>query len=186
MRPDPLRRSIGRTLAGGLWVALLALIARPLVSAAQPTTTFRGGSSSVAATDSTSDAELDALTAEIASRLRCLVCRGQSVQESSSQLAREMQAIIRRKLGEGETPEEIMDFFVASYGDFILLRPPAEGLNLVVYVGPAIAFLIAFAGVAVWLRGTRRRASAEGPGAVSDMVPEDRAWLDAAIRGGDR
>lgn len=202
-RRPPSRRTRPR-LAGGLSIALLVLIARPLVAIAQPTTDFEGGSSSVAATDSARDAELDALTAEIASKLRCLVCRGQSVRESSSQLAREMQAIIRQKLGEGETPEQIMDFFVASYGDFILLRPPAEGLNLVVYLGPIGAFLVAFLGVMVWLRRNRRaaepavagasgapipaadRPAPEAPRPGSDIDPGDRAWLDAAIRGDDR
>jgi cytochrome c-type biogenesis protein CcmH len=190
-------------LVGGLPVALLILIARPAVATAQPTTEFEGGSSSVPAADSARDAELDALTAEIASQLRCLVCRGQSVLESSSQLAREMQATIRQKLGEGETPEEIMEFFVASYGDFILLRPPAEGLNLVVYVGPIGAFVVAFIGVVIWLRRNRRIAepavvdasgeplpvgngpAPQAPAASSDLDPRDRAWLDAALRGDD-
>ena len=200
-RRRPASGRIRRSLAAEPSIVLMALFAGPVV--AQPTTDFRGGSSSVVATDSARDAELDALTAEIASKLRCLVCRGQSVQESSSQLAREMQAIIRQKLEEGETPEQIMDFFVASYGDFILLRPPAEGLNLVVYLGPIGAFLVASLGVVAWLRRNRRavepvvagagsegvpageRAAGGERGPVSDLDPADRAWLDAAIRGSD-
>jgi len=141
------------------------------------------------AEDSARAAELDALAAEIGSRFRCLVCRGQSVQESSAPLAREMQALIRQKLEEGETPEEIEAFFVASYGDFILLKPPAQGLNLVVYVAPAAAFVAAFVIVLVWLRRDRGSVPAaavatdpRGP-APSDLEEGDRAWLDAAIRG---
>jgi len=134
------------------------------------------------------DAELDALAAQIAARLRCLVCRGQSVAESSSQLAREMQAEIRDRLGRGETPEQIVDFFVESYGEWILLRPPPHGVNLIVYLLPAGAFLLGLAGVGWWLRSRR----AAGPHVASPtrhedarddgLDPEDRAWLEAAVR----
>lgn len=136
------------------------------------------------------DAELDALTAEIAARLRCLVCRGQSVAESSSQLAREMQTEIRTRLGRGESPAEIVDFFVESYGEWILLRPPPHGVNLLVYVLPAAAFLLGLAGIGWWLRSRRGAPPANGPperaGPAGDdgLAPEDRAWLEAAIREG--
>lgn len=134
------------------------------------------------------DAELDALTADIAARLRCLVCRGQSVAESSSQLAREMQAEIRERLGRGESPEEIVDFFVESYGEWILLRPPPHGVNLLVYILPAAAFLLGLVGFWWWLRSRRDASSAAAAthplDAQSDdgLAPEDRAWLDAAVR----
>jgi len=136
------------------------------------------------------DAELDALTAEIAARLRCLVCRGQSVAESSSQLAREMQAEIRARLGRGESPAEIVDFFVESYGEWILLRPPPRGVNLLVYILPAAAFLLGLAGIWWWLRSRRSAPPAGAPTAPANSAPddgldpEDRAWLEAAIREG--
>lgn len=134
------------------------------------------------------DARLDALTAEIASRLRCLVCRGQSVAESSAQLAREMQTEIRERLGRRETPEEIIDFFVESYGEWILLRPPPRGVNLLVYILPAAAFLLGLAGVWWWLRSRRPEPGPTGATRRDDvddgLAPEDRAWLEAAIREG--
>lgn len=136
------------------------------------------------------DAELDALTAQIAAKLRCLVCRGQSVAESSSQLAREMQTEIRTRLGRGESPEEIVDFFVESYGEWILLRPPPRGVNLLVYILPAAAFLIGLIGIGWWLRSRRGAAPAATPTGPADvapddgLAPEDRAWLEAAVREG--
>jgi len=146
---------------------------------------FGGGSSSVTPADSARDAEMDAMTAAIASKLRCPVCRGQSVQESSAQLAREMQALIRQKLEAGETPDQIEAFFVASYGDFILLKPRARGLSALVYILPALAFLLGLVTIAF-----RMRPAADGSAAASaaartdsDLPPEDRRWLDAAIRG---
>lgn len=134
------------------------------------------------------DAELDALTAEIAGQLRCLVCRGQSVAESSSQLAREMQTEIRARLGRGESPEEIVDSFVESYGEWILLRPPPRGVNLLVYILPAAAFLLGLGAVWWWLRSRRGAPAAKERAPAVDsrpddgLDPEDRAWLDAAVR----
>lgn len=92
--------------------------------------------------------ELDARTARVADQLRCPVCRSQSVLESSSTLAREMKAEIRRRLAEGQTPEQVKAYFVSRYGDWILLRPVAEGLNLVVYVLPPL--LLVGGGLLVW------------------------------------
>jgi cytochrome c-type biogenesis protein CcmH len=168
------------------------LVAAPS-AVAQPAP-FGGGSSSVTAADSARDAELDAMTATIASRLRCLVCRGQSVQESSAPLAREMQALIRTKLEEGETPEEIEAFFVATYGDFILLKPRARGLSALVYVLPAALFLTALLTVVFKLRSANRATVPADGAAVagttaasssfeSDLPAADREWLDAAVRG---
>lgn len=129
------------------------------------------------------DAELDALAAEIGNRLRCLVCRGQSVTESSSRLARDMQSEIRERLARGETPEEIEAFFVESYGEWILLQPPARGVNLLVYVLPAAVLLL---GLFLVLRRIRARApdsaGADAPSVGLGLDPEDRAWLEAAIR----
>lgn len=118
--------------------------------------------------------ELDDLTARVADQLRCPVCRNQSVLESSSALAREMQAEIRRRLARGETPEEVKAYFVSRYGEWILLQPPARGINLLVYLLPAAALLV---GVYVVVRLVRRwtdEASTPGPdGEAGREAPRD-------------
>lgn len=157
------------------------------------------------------DEELDALAADIGNRLRCPVCRQQSVTESPSQIAREMQALIREKLAAGETPDEIVAYFVDAYGEWILLQPTARGANLLVYVLPALAFLAGLIFLAVRWRRVRdgvetpepeEGASETAPGvetgghprpegsgarpgeAVVDPLDEDdRAWIEAAISG---
>lgn len=109
-----------------------------------------------------SDAELDQLSAEVAAELRCPVCRNQSVLESSSGLAREMQSVVRDRLAAGETPEEVRAYFVGRYGDWILLKPEPKGINLLVYLLPAAALL--FGGVLLYYRIRRwTRATALGP-----------------------
>ena len=133
-------------------------------------------------------AAIDAQTAEIGATLRCPICRQQSVAESSSRIAREMQGVIRAMLMDGRTPEEIEAWFVEAYGPWILLRPRAEGINLFVYVGPALAFAL---GGWMVVRRIRRRDEDVEPAAAAPPghrnTPRrprkaDRRWIEAAIR----
>jgi cytochrome c-type biogenesis protein CcmH len=150
--------------------------------------------------------ELDNLTAEVAAELRCLVCRGQSVLESNSQLAQEMKVVIRDRLAGGETPEQVMAYFLRSYGDYILLKPRAEGVSLLVYLLPALALvgggLLLFR---LFKRWTRPAAVLVTPGpeletppdsgvsaappspdagvpSGSHLSPEEQAWLQGRLQ----
>ena len=138
-------------------------------------------------------AEIDARTAEIGATLRCPICRQQSVAESSSRIAREMQGVIRTMLMDGRTTEEIEAYFVDAYGPWILLRPRAEGINVLVYIGPAVAFALGGLLVARRIRRGRGQDATgeEDPAAPSAARPTDRdplrkadrKWIEAAIRG---
>ena len=87
--------------------------------------------------------------AEISGELMCPVCEGQSVAESNAQLARDMRAVIKTKLLEGNTKEEIMDYFVSSYGETILASPPPRGFSVILWLLPVLSVLI---GAAIILR----------------------------------
>ena len=87
---------------------------------------------------------LDALAAEVASGLRCPVCRNQSIVESNAELSREMQAVVRDRLAAGETPAEVEAYFVSRYGEWILLKPQARGINLLVYGLPVVVLVLGF------------------------------------------
>lgn len=87
--------------------------------------------------------------AEIAGELMCPVCEGQSVAESNAQLARDMRAIIKTKLLEGSSKEEIIDYFVSSYGETILASPPPRGFSVILWLLPVLSVLI---GAAIILR----------------------------------
>jgi cytochrome c-type biogenesis protein CcmH len=93
------------------------------------------------------------MTTALASELRCPVCQGNSIQDSPSELAQQMRDLIRDQLREGKTPDDVRAYFVAKYGEWILLSPRAEGLNLVVYLVPLAVILIG--GAVVW-RTVRR------------------------------
>jgi cytochrome c-type biogenesis protein CcmH len=77
-------------------------------------------------------------TRELSSQLRCVVCQGVSLQDSPSQLAQEMRAIVREKLEAGMTPAEVRAYFVERYGEWVLLEPDPKGFNLLVYVLPLV------------------------------------------------
>ncbi len=88
-----------------------------------------------------SDSALEARTTAVASTLRCPVCQGESIQDSPSELAQQMRAVVRDKLRAGETPEQIKAYFAARYGEWILLEPRMTGLNVVLYVLPVVIIL---------------------------------------------
>lgn len=87
------------------------------------------------------NADLDMKAREIADQLRCPVCRGVPIAESPSELAQSMMQVIREKLAAGESREQILDYFVDRYGDWILLKPKAEGFNLTIWIMPFVVFL---------------------------------------------
>lgn len=94
------------------------------------------------------DSALEAMTTALASELRCPVCQGNSIQDSPSELAQQMRDLIRDQLRAGKTPDEVRAYFVDKYGEWILLAPKAQGLNLIVYIVPFVAILLG--GFVVW------------------------------------
>lgn len=128
----------------------------------------------------------------VAAGLRCPVCQNLSVADSPSALAREMRGTIERRLRAGETPARIRASFVAAYGDWILLDPPARGINLIAWLGPAALLVagVALSVVAVrrWTRtssgGETPPEAGSGPGgapAPSVLSDSDRRRLAAAL-----
>ncbi len=113
-----------------------------------------------------SDSALDAQTHEIASQLRCPVCQGVSIDASPTDLAREMKGLVRDQLAAGRTPQQVKDYFVSKYGEWILLQPKAKGFNLTVYLLPFAVLLIGAGVIVVAVRRWTRGAGEEvEPGA---------------------
>ena len=102
------------------------------------------------------DSTLEAHTTILAAQLRCAVCQGISIQESPSALAREMRAVVKEQLRDGRTPEEVKAYFVSKYGEWILLEPTPQGLNLLLYVLPGVLVVGGF----IWIGVVVRRWSA--------------------------
>ena len=95
----------------------------------------------------------------IASELRCVVCQNLSVADSPSEMAAQMRAIVRERLAAGDSPEQVRDYFVERYGEWILLSPRRSGFNLVVWVFPIVAVVLGLLAVVVLLRRWTRHAT---------------------------
>ena len=101
---------------------------------------------------SAQNVELEAKVFEIAKELRCPVCVSESVADSNADISIEMREIIQSQLEEGKSKPDILAFFQARYGDWILLSPPKRGLHLLVWLLPLIAGLIGLSVLALVIR----------------------------------
>lgn len=106
--------------------------------------------------------------------LRCAVCQGLSIADSPAAMARSQLGMVRELVSQGKTDEEIKQYFVARYGEWALLEPPASGVAWLAWALP-IAFVLGGGGLVVWVatRGTRRNSHDVSP------VAEARRRADA-------
>lgn len=93
--------------------------------------------------------------------LRCLVCQGQSIDESNAQLASDLRALIRERIAAGESDRQIKDFLVSRYGVFILMQPPVRSDTYILWFGPGLLLVLGAGAVAVIVARSRRRAALE-------------------------
>src|SRR5262245_8152643 len=80
------------------------------------------------------DTAVERKVREVASMLRCPVCLNLSVQDSPSELARDMRDLVRERITMGETEQQVLAYFVQRYGEWVLMKPPAHGVSLFVWV----------------------------------------------------
>lgn len=118
-------------------------------------------------------AALEAQVSALASELRCPVCQGLSIQDSPTELATEMKALIREQLAAGRSAEEVKEYFVDRYGEWVLLQPRPSGFNLVVYALPWLGVLAGAVVIAISVRRWTRAnpAQVEGPPTEDDTGP---------------
>ncbi len=108
----------------------------------------------------------------LASRLRCPVCSSESIADSTSQIARELRGVIAEQVAGGATDDDVVDFFVARYGEWVLLDPPARGRNLLLFALPVLAL---GGGLAAMI-GLRARSRRRDPAPATT----ERVRLEAA------
>ena len=102
------------------------------------------------APDSLADPALEARARNLQKELRCLVCQGESLDESNASLAVDLRRLIRARIKAGDSDAAIKNFLVARYGDFILMRPPFETYTYALWLTP-LAVLILGSGIATWV-----------------------------------
>lgn len=120
------------------------------------------------------DPALEARAREISKELRCLVCQNQSIDDSDADLARDLRRLVRDRIVAGDTDEAVLDFIVARYGQFVLLRPPFEPVTWILWLGPLAALLIGAGGIVLIFR-RRRSASPQG------LDPVEKARLERLL-----
>lgn len=126
------------------------------------------------------DPKLEARARELSKNIRCLVCQNQSIDDSNADLARDLRVLVRERLVAGDSDQQVLDYLVTRYGDFVLLRPPVKGTTWFLWYGPGIVFVVAVAGIAIWYR--RRNAGAANGGDIPENLnAEERARLASLL-----
>ncbi|VDC31615.1 cytochrome c-type biogenesis protein [Pseudogemmobacter humi] len=121
------------------------------------------------------DPGLEARARMISREIRCPVCQGESIDDSNAQISRDLRLIIRERLVAGDTNQEVIDFVVDRYGEFVLFNPRATGWNWVLWLaGPA---MLVVAGGGVFLALRRRSAAPE-----DRLSAEDEARLRELLK----
>jgi cytochrome c-type biogenesis protein CcmH len=98
------------------------------------------------------DPHLEKRARELSQELRCVVCQNQSIDDSSAPLAHDLRALLRERLVAGDSDQAAIDFIVARYGNFVLLKPPVHANTILLWTGPLIAALIALYSAYRYLR----------------------------------
>ena len=108
------------------------------------------------------DPVLEQRARELSKGLRCLVCRNESIDESNADLARDLRVLVRERLVAGDTDDEVLDFLVERYGEYVLLSPRATGSSLILYIAGPVMLIGAGGVAAMYLRRRKRQPAAEG------------------------
>ena len=106
------------------------------------------------------DPALEERARDISAGLRCLVCRNESIDDSNAELARDLRLLVRERLVAGDTNEEVVDYVVDRYGEYVLLNPTADGANLLLWLAGPLMLAGALVTGGFYLR---RRAAATEP-----------------------
>ena len=159
-----------RTLC--LIIALLTFAAVPCAIAVEPDEVL-------------SDAALEARARALSKELRCMVCQNQSIDDSEAPLARDLRILVRERLQTGDSDRQVIDFLVARYGEFVLLKPRFSLHTALLWLGPAAVMLIGALGLLVLARRYRANSAATAEG-QQGLSAAEAARLSDILRGGER
>ena len=125
------------------------------------------------------DPAKEARARNLSRELRCMVCQNQSIDDSEAPLARDIRLLVRERIAAGDSDAQVLDFLVARYGEFVLLKPRFERQTLVLWlVTPLLLF---GGGLVLWRQAKRRSQGEEAAGRA--LTPEEEARITALIDG---
>jgi cytochrome c-type biogenesis protein CcmH len=155
-----------------LIIALLTFVAAPCAMAVEPDEVL-------------SDATLEARARALSKELRCMVCQNQSIDDSEAPLARDLRILVRERLQAGDSDGQVIDFLVARYGEFVLLRPRFSWHTAVLWLGPAALLLVGGCAVLVLARRYRVNSAAVAE-AQQGLTAAEAARLSDVLRDAER
>lgn len=118
------------------------------------------------------DPVLEQRARDISADLKCVVCRGENIDESNAAIARDLRLLVRERLVDGDSNDQVVDFIVERYGEYVLMKPNRSGANVILWAtGPAL-FLIAMLSGGLYLR--RRARSQDG---AQSLTQDEQARL---------
>ena len=124
------------------------------------------------------DPVLETRAREISKELRCVVCQNQSIDDSHAEIARDMRVLVRERLVAGDSDDQVVDFMVARYGEYVRFRPTIRLETLPLWFGPpALILVVIFAFVMVY----RAQQNRSAPEEVRPLSAAERARLDALV-----
>lgn len=124
------------------------------------------------------DPALEERARDISEGLRCLVCRNESIDESNAELARDLRLLVRERLVAGDSDQEVMEFVVDRYGEYVLLNPTMTGSNWILWASGPAMLLVAMVMALLYLR---RRSRAPAP-SDRTLSTEERARLSELLK----
>lgn len=108
-----------------------------------------------------SDADQEEQAFDLMLKLRCIQCQGQSIADSDAPIAQAMRHQVRLRIKNGEESEDIKNWMIARYGDYVSFEPPASGVSLLLWIGPIFIFLSAIFMVVPLFRRKKKIASSD-------------------------
>jgi cytochrome c-type biogenesis protein CcmH len=122
----------------------------------------------------------EARARELSKELRCMVCQNQSIDDSDAPLARDLRLLVRERIASGDSDAQVMDFLVARYGEFVLLKPRFNPHTVLLWLLPPLALM--GGGIALWVYSRRRdRAGGISQEAGLELTPEELARLEKLL-----
>jgi cytochrome c-type biogenesis protein CcmH len=125
------------------------------------------------------DPALEQRARDLGREIRCVVCQSQSVADSDADIAQELRVLIREQIAAGKSDQEIRDYLVARYGDFVLFDPPFKASTYVLWLGPFAILLFAAVGVAIFFR---RRA--KEPVRARELSADEHSRVERLLQAG--
>ena len=121
------------------------------------------------------DPVLEQRARNLSAQLRCMVCQNQSIDDSNAELARDLRVLVRERLSNGDSDEQVIDYVVSRYGEFVLLNPRMSAKTIILWATPVLLLLGGAVAMTVYVRSRPRQR------AIAALTPEEQARLDELL-----